>query len=78
MNFSKRFPIKGERRSLEFRAEIYNIFNHTQFTGYVNGQTYDWPTYRDTGVLVPQPGTDGRFNAAANPRIMSMTLRFVF
>ncbi len=78
MNFSKRFPIKGERRSLEFRAEIYNIFNHTQFTGYVNGQTYDWPTYRDTGVLVPQPGTDGRFNGAANPRIMSMTLRFTF
>jgi hypothetical protein len=78
MTFTKRFPIKGERRSLEFRAEMYNVFNHTQFTGASTGQSFDWPTYRTTGALVPQNGGTGRYNGTAQPRIMSMTLRFTF
>ena len=33
MTFSKNFPLKSEKRVLMFRAEMYNIFNHTQFNG---------------------------------------------
>ena len=58
--------------------ETYNIFNHTQFTGASTGQTYDWKTYRDTGALVPQNGSTGRYTSAAQPRLMSMTVRFTF
>jgi hypothetical protein len=78
MTFTKRFPIKGEHRSLEFRAEMYNIFNHTQFTGANLSQSYDWKTWRDTGVLVPQTGSAGRYNGTVEPRLMSMNIRFTF
>jgi hypothetical protein len=78
MTFTKRFPIKGERRVLEFRAEIYNIFNHTQFSGASLSQSYDWKTWRDTGVLVPQSGGAGRYTGTIEPRLMSMNLRFTF
>jgi hypothetical protein len=33
MSFLKHFPMADER-SLEFRAEVYNVFNHTQFRIY--------------------------------------------
>jgi hypothetical protein len=78
MTFSKTFPIKSDKRTLEFRAEMYNIFNHTQFTAANLGQTYDWNIYKTSGVLVPQNGSAGRYTAAAAPRVMSMTLRFLF
>jgi hypothetical protein len=78
MTFSKRFPIKSERRVLEFRAEMYNIFNHTQFTGASLSQSYDWNTWKTTGVLVPETGSVGRYTGAAQPRLMSFTLRFTF
>ena len=77
MTFRKRFPIKGERRFLEFRAEMYNIFNHTQFIAASIGQTYDWSAYK-AGNLVPTNGNTGRYTNTVNPRIMSFALRFQF
>ena len=29
----KKFNLKSEKRTLEFRAETFNTFNHTQFNG---------------------------------------------
>ncbi len=78
MTFRKRFPIKGEKRFFEFRAEMYNIFNHTQFLGANISQTYDWGTYKSNGSLVPTNGNAGRYTSAAGPRIMSFALRFQF
>ena len=78
VTFSKKFPIKGERRSLEFRLETYNIFNHTQFTAASTGQSYDWKNWRDNGLLIPQSGSTGRYTSSAQPRLMSLTLRFMF
>ncbi len=34
MALAKHFPVHGERSQLEFRAEAFNIFNHTQFRIY--------------------------------------------
>jgi hypothetical protein len=77
MTFRKRFPLKSEKRTLEFRAEMYNIWNHTQFIGYATGQSYDWSNYKN-GVLVPTNGSTGRYNNTVNPRLMSFALRFQF
>jgi len=77
MTFSKTFPIKSEKRTLIFRAEMYNIFNHTQFTGANTSQSYDAQNYR-YGILVPQNAGVGRYNGTTNPRQMSFQLRFSF
>ena len=47
----KTFPLKGEKRVIVFRAEMYNIFNHTQFSGYNIGPSYGWNN-RKNGTLV--------------------------
>jgi len=78
MTFTKRFPLKSEKRALEFRAEMYNIFNHTQFSSVSTGQSYDWNNWKTNGVLVPTNGSTGRYNNTVNPRLMSMALRFEF
>src|SRR5260370_19423180 len=52
MTFAKAFPLgKESRRDLMFRAEMYNIFNHTQFTVPNNSNslitpTYSWPLWQ--------------------------------
>ena len=78
MTFRKRFPLKNERRFFEFRAEIYNIWNHTQFIGATIGQSYDWLTWKNNGTLTPTNGSTGRYTSTVNPRLMSMAVRFQF
>jgi hypothetical protein len=77
MTFSKNFPLKSERRVLIFRAEMYNIFNHANFSGYSIGPTYDWSNWKN-GTLVQTNNGLGRYTTALNPRQMSMSLRFQF
>jgi hypothetical protein len=77
MTFSKSFPLKSEKRVLMFRAEMYNIFNHTQFTGAGITPQYNWPNWQN-GILVQSSSSVGRFSGAALPRQMSMSLRFQF
>jgi hypothetical protein len=77
MTFTKVFPIKSERRQIMFRAEMYNIFNHTQFTTANVSPQYSWPLWQ-TGVLQQTNANLGRYTAAANPRQMSMSVRFQF
>ncbi|MGH9718828.1 MAG: carboxypeptidase regulatory-like domain-containing protein [Bryobacteraceae bacterium] len=33
VRITRRFPIGGEKRWIEFRGEMFNMFNHTQFSG---------------------------------------------
>lgn len=60
----------GERFDLQFRAEFFNIFNHTQFltpigiTGFSSG--------------LPTSGSFGIVTGAANPRIGQLSLKFNF
>jgi hypothetical protein len=77
MTLTKNFPLKTERRVLQFRAEMYNIFNHAQFNGYNIGPTYDWSNWKN-GVLVQTSSTLGRMTGTLNPRQMSMSLRLQF
>ena len=77
MTFTKRFPFKSEQRQLLFRAEMYNIFNHTQFTTANISPQYNWPLWQ-TGVLQQTNANLGRYTGALAPRQMSMSLRLVF
>jgi hypothetical protein len=77
MTFSKAFPLKSEKREIIFRAEMYNIFNHTQFTAANIAPQYNWPLWQ-TGVLQQTNASLGRYTSAANPRQMSMSIRIHF
>jgi len=59
----KETALAGERLKLTFRAEFFNIFNHTEF---------DNP---DTGLL---SGTFGQILSTADPRIIQLALKLNF
>jgi hypothetical protein len=65
MSLSKRFPTPwSEKQAFEFRAEAYNVFNHTNFS--------------DPGANINSP-TFGQITAQANSnRVMQFALRFDF
>ncbi len=74
---SKNFPLRNEKRIFMFRAEMYNMFNHTQFNGWNINPSYDWNNWKN-GVLVQTNSGLGRYTNTLNPRQMSMSLRFQF
>ena len=65
-NFSIREPFK-----LQFRAEAYNAFNHTQFSSFDTTARFD-PTGKQVST------TFGQFNASRTPRQLQLALRFTF
>jgi hypothetical protein len=77
MTFAKSFPLGSERRVLIFRAEMYNIFNHTQFSGINTSVQFDYPLWK-TGVLKQTNNQLGRYTGVRDPRRMAMTLRLEF
>jgi hypothetical protein len=69
----KNFPIREAVR-LQFRCELYNAFNHTQFTAIDTAARFD---PRAPGN--PQVNARfGEFTAARNPRIIQLALRLYF
>ena len=79
MGLFKRFPLKSEVRSLEFRAEAFNVFNHTQWNGvYNNASCYAGANNSagDPSCLATQ--TFLRPSAAHNPRILQLGMKFIF
>jgi hypothetical protein len=73
MTFAKRIPTGlPERYTLRFRAEVYNIFNHTQFSGVDTSAEFNVTTLLQTDVNF------GRFTSSRPPRQMSFSLRFEF
>jgi hypothetical protein len=70
LTFFKNFPIK-ERVKIQFRWEMYNAFNHTQFNG-VN-------TTAQFNAAGQQINTQfGQVTSARDPRIQQMSLRLTF
>jgi len=63
MSFFKTFPLWSERTRLQFRAEFFNIFNHTQF----NNPASSLPS-----------GTFGTITSAKAPRDIQLALKFMF
>ena len=66
----KQFPVK-ERMSFQLRWEMYNAFNHTQFSGVDTSTRFD-PAGRQTNTRF------GALISARDPRRMQGSLRFQF
>ncbi|MGA8030433.1 MAG: hypothetical protein WB992_25100, partial [Bryobacteraceae bacterium] len=68
-----------ENRALEFRAEGFNVFNHTQWNGINNGAScYAGPdnSAGDPSCIATQ--TFLHPSAAHNPRILQLGMKFLF
>jgi hypothetical protein len=59
------------RANVQFRAEAYNVFNHTQFSGVDTNPKFD-----AAGNQVN--ATFGQITSARDPRIMQFALRVDF
>jgi len=75
MTFYKSFQLgSNESRSLEFRCETYNTFNHTQFSGVNTSATFN----AATGDMTAASATLGEYTSAASARKMVFSLRLRF
>jgi Carboxypeptidase regulatory-like domain/TonB-dependent Receptor Plug Domain len=71
MSFFKNFPVFSEKVKLQFRWEIYNLFNHTQFDQVNNTAQFDV-----NGVQIREGF--GRVTRSRSPRVMQGSLRLTF
>jgi hypothetical protein len=67
----KRFTLWSDQRRLEFRAEFYNAFNHTQYSAVDNNPVFD-----ETGKQIN--GQFGQVVATRFPRVIQLSARFEF
>jgi hypothetical protein len=67
----KNIPLRSERFRVQVRAEVYNFFNHTQFSNFDATARFD-----QTGAQIN--GQFGQFTAAREPRQMQVSARFTF
>jgi hypothetical protein len=71
MSFTKRFPVKSESRYFQLRWEMYNAFNHTQFSGVNTTARFDAAGNQVNGQF-------GQVTSTRSPRVMQGSLRFTF
>ena len=67
----KNFPIKSEQRMIQLRWELYNMFNHTQFSGVNTAATFNAAGVQTNTAF-------GQASSARAARIMQVSLRFKF
>jgi hypothetical protein len=67
----KRVPVMSEDRYFQFRWEMYNAFNHTQFSGVDSTARFD-PQGNQVNARF------GQVTSARSARVMQASLRFTF
>lgn len=67
---AKAFPI-AERVRMQFRAEFYNAFNHTQFSAFDTAARFDARGQQVNARF-------GEMTAARAPRLIQLALRVTF
>jgi hypothetical protein len=72
----KQLPI-GETKHFEFRAEFFNIFNHTQFLN-PDGNISDGNLNPDGTIDPTNPGDFGKVKHTRDPRQIQFALKFAF
>ena len=70
---TKRFPLFREGRFVQFRTEMFNAPNHTQYSGVNSATSFN----AATGVQ-PTTGTFGQVNGSRSPRTIALSLRISF
>ncbi len=71
LSLFKNFPIGSERRILQFRAEFYNAFNHTQYSAVDTAARFDLNGNQVNSRF-------GQITGARDPRIVQLALSFKF
>jgi hypothetical protein len=79
LSFGKRFSLT-EHKLVEFRAEMYNAFNHSQFTpGQINNAYLQQRTDTRNYLIPSNPDFNNPETAFGNnPRTIQLALRFQF
>jgi len=72
-----------EKYGLQFRAEMFNAFNHTNFVGFNNNLQFDGVQILAGGAINPNfgkptNGSFGQLTAAQNPREIQFGMKFTF
>lgn len=72
-----------EKYGFQFRAEMFNAFNHTNFVGFNNNLQFDGVQILSGGALnpnfgKPNNGSFGQLTAAQNPREIQFGMKFSF
>jgi hypothetical protein len=81
MGLFKRFPLKRESQAFEFRAEAFNIFNHTQWKSINSNATCYAGADNSAGDMSCITSENQQFlhpSDAHNPRILQLSLKFLF
>jgi hypothetical protein len=75
----RRFPI-GESKSIEFRAEFFNLFNHVNLAIPIsNFNAVPTTSISSTGQIFGDAGDFGRITATSNnPRLIQVAVKFNF
>jgi len=68
---SKRFPLRSENRYIQFRTELFNAWNHTQFSGLDSGTSFD------TAGVQTNPNF-GVITSARDPRLIQFSIKIFF
>ena len=71
ISVSKRFPFKSEQRFLQFRTEMFNAWNHTQFS-----TLYTTARFDPVGNQIDP--NFGAFSAARSARVIQLSLKLHF
>ena len=86
LSIGKEFPIVGEKRRLEIRADAYNVFNHVNYAnpdanvGYTCA-SYSVPCGASNGGSIGDSAagiSNGPAGSNSNMRIMQLGARFIF
>ena len=68
---SKRFPLGKETRNLTFRGELFNAFNHTQFSGVNSNASFNAAGVQTNALF-------GSYSGSRPPRNVQFSLRLAF
>ncbi|HWB87507.1 MAG TPA: carboxypeptidase regulatory-like domain-containing protein [Bryobacteraceae bacterium] len=71
LSLFKSFPIWSEARTLQLRCEMYNAFNHTQYSGVNTAARFDPAGNQVNSQL-------GEITSTRNPRTLQLALTFRF
>jgi hypothetical protein len=86
MAINKRFSTPIESLKVEFRAEAYNIFNHSNFAlpGGISASQGTTSVVAGVGGSVPvssitaAPSTNGQISSTLEPRILQFGLKIIY
>ena len=72
LSITKRFPLFREGKFIQFRTEMFNAPNHTQYSGVNTGTSFNAATGAQTSP------TYGQINGSRGGRTIALSLRISF